>query len=76
MTRLGAFEVLYSDNVNLSAGLAYALTGAMRLNLGAAWTIWADETVDFELGRDAGMALDVQTENQTLALAVGLDVGF
>lgn len=73
-TSLGAFEVLYSDNVNLGAGLAYRLSDATRLNLGVAWTIWADETIGLQLAQPFGLAIDVNTENTTRLLSVGLDV--
>jgi hypothetical protein len=71
--RMGAFEVLYSDNLNLGAGLAYKLSGSTRLNLGAAWTIWADETIGFQLGESVGLGANVDTRNRTFALAVGVD---
>ncbi|MCP4109058.1 MAG: hypothetical protein GY749_26610 [Desulfobacteraceae bacterium] len=71
-TNLGAFEVLYSDNWNLSAGFAYEVKKGLKFNMGLGWTIWADETV--KAMNAAPMDIDVETENSTYSLTMGVEV--
>ncbi|MCP4745572.1 MAG: hypothetical protein GY874_05430 [Desulfobacteraceae bacterium] len=66
---LGAFETLYSDNWNLSAGFAYEVFTGSKFNFGIGWTIWQDETIQTAIG-------SVETENNTWTAALGMDVSF
>ncbi len=71
-TTLGAFEVLYSDNVNIGAGLRFDLTKKIKLSLGAGYTIWKDETI--KASNAFPLDVDVYTANKSFAFAVGFDV--
>lgn len=62
----GAFEVLYSDNLNIALGIAHELSPGLKLNVGTSCTLWKDETVTTPIG-------DVKTENQTWIVAFGFD---
>ncbi|RJP77388.1 MAG: hypothetical protein C4522_15500 [Desulfobacteraceae bacterium] len=74
---IGAFEVLYSDNWNLSIGCAYEVKQDVKLNLGLAWTIWKDETIPYNLISQAGLGdASVKTENSTITFALGIDAAF
>jgi len=44
-TNTGAFEVLYSDNLNLGLGFSYEILKSVKLNLGFSTTLWKDETI-------------------------------
>ncbi|HRT44964.1 MAG TPA: outer membrane protein transport protein [Desulfomonilia bacterium] len=69
LSATGAIETLYSDNWNLSTGIGYRITPAVKLNLGVAFTIWEDETINTDIG-------PVKTENNTTTVAVGVDLSF
>ncbi|MDT8274267.1 MAG: outer membrane protein transport protein, partial [Desulfomonilia bacterium] len=62
---LGAIEVLYSTNVNLSSGFAYAIRPNVKLNVGVSYTIWNDEEITTPIGV-------VDTENTTFTMALGI----
>lgn len=74
---LGAFEVLYSDNWNLSLGGAYEIRKGLKVNVGAAYTLWEDDTLKYTQAAQNGLGdVQVRTENKTLTLAVGIDAAF
>jgi len=64
---LGAVEVLYSTNVNLSTGFAYKITPDVKLNCGVSYTFWDDEDINTPIGV-------VSTENDTFLIGLGVDV--
>lgn len=64
---LGAIEVLYSTNVNLSAGFAYKVRPNIKLNCGFSYTFWDDEDINTPIGV-------VSTENDTFLIGLGVDI--
>ncbi|MGC9324787.1 MAG: OmpP1/FadL family transporter [Desulfomonilia bacterium] len=64
---LGAIEVMYSTNVNLSTGFAYRIRPNVKLNLGVSYTLWNDEDILTPIG-------EVSTENTTFTTALGIDI--
>jgi len=62
----GAVEVQYSDNWNIGFGFAYTVIPGFKLNLGAGYTMWADEDIITPLG-------EVEMENSTWTFALGID---
>lgn len=62
----GAFEVLYSDNLNIGLGIAHEVLPGLKLNIGTSCTLWKDETITTPIGK-------VDTENQTWIVAFGID---
>jgi long-chain fatty acid transport protein len=73
-TNTGAFEVLYSDNLNLGLGFSYEILESVKLNLGFSTTLWKDETIKALAAFP--LDVDVQTDNAGYCLAVGLDISF
>lgn len=71
-TNLGAFEVLYSDNVNLAAGFCYALTKNIKLNWGVSCTVWKDETIKALVAYP--LDVNVETTNSSLTFAIGANI--
>ncbi|MCP4218001.1 MAG: hypothetical protein GY765_25380 [bacterium] len=72
-TNLGAFEVLYSDNMNLGVGVGYSLKKNVRFNAGLSVTLWKDETV--KALAFYPMDVDVATTNSTYTFALGFNIG-
>ncbi|BCS96994.1 long-chain fatty acid outer membrane transporter [Desulfoluna limicola] len=70
---LGSIEVLYSDNWHVGVGCAWEFKENFKLNLSVAQTIWDDETIAQNV--DPG-TVDVETENETTVIAIGLDMAF
>lgn len=68
---LGAFEVLYSNNLNLGAGFSYKVCDRLKVNLGVSYTIWKDETIKALAAFP--LYFDVDTNNTSYAFALGLD---
>lgn len=65
----GAIESLYSDNWTLSFGFGYDLLSNLKANVGVSYVIWDDETISTSIG-------DVETENSTWIVGLGIDVSF
>ncbi len=66
---LGAFEVLYSDNVNLAAGVCHLVRPGVKINCGLSYTIWADESILTPIGT-------VDSSNRTVTGALGINIAF
>lgn len=73
-TNMGAYEVLYSDNWNISGGCGYEVIDGLKLNLGIGLTVWSDESIKALAAQP--MDLSVDTENSTWTLSVGFDWNF
>lgn len=69
---LGATEVLYSTNLNLSAGMAFRMRPGYTLNAGLSYTIWEDETLSRSIGAPEPLRID--TDNSTVTAAVGVTI--
>lgn len=70
---LGSIEVLYSDNWHVGVGCAWEFKENYKLNLSVAKTIWDDETIVQVF--DSG-PVNVETQNDTTVIAIGLDMAF
>jgi long-chain fatty acid transport protein len=62
----GAYEIQYSDNINLGVGLGYLITPGLKFNIGADYTWWKREEIDSGIG-------PVNLNNSTVILAIGVD---
>jgi long-subunit fatty acid transport protein len=63
----GAVEIQYSDNLSLGLGLGYKVIPSLKLNLGANYTWWKDESIEVPgIGK-------VNMDNSSLIIAFGFD---
>jgi long-chain fatty acid transport protein len=72
-TNLGAVEVQYYDNLNVSAGFAYEILPNVKLNLGISYGDWDDPQVIQALAA-LPFVVPVELMYKGYALAVGLDI--
>lgn len=70
---LGSYEVLYTDNWHVGCGVAWTVVDHVDLNLSLAQTLWDDK--DLTSNR-LGVPVEIQTENSTTIVAVGVNVSF
>lgn len=73
-TKLGAYEVLYSDNIAFLIGGAYEVTQGVKINLAYNYTWWKSEELDYNNG--VLPAISVKTKNATHVITVGADCTF
>lgn len=70
-TKLGIYEVLKYDNLNLSLGLGYNITENIQVDLGLMKTFWKDQTIN---SLNAGIPVDVNSA--ATVIAIGVDFRF
>lgn len=70
-TKLGLYEVLKYDNLNLSVGLGYNITENIQVDLGLMKTFWKDQTIN---SLNAGIPVDVNSA--ATVIAIGVDFRF
>ena len=65
----GTMETLFSNNWTLSGGFGYNLLENLKANVGVSYVIWDDETISTPIG-------DVETQNSTWMVGLGIDLSF
>ena len=65
----GTIETLYSDNWAFCFGFGYDILSNLKANLGVTYVLWKDETINTPIG-------DVDTENRTWIVGLGIDLSF
>jgi len=68
---LGSYEVLYTNNLQISGGVAYTIIDGVVLNLGLARTIWEDKELT-----NSNVSWKIKTTNKTYVAAIGLKISF
>ncbi|REJ80832.1 MAG: hypothetical protein DWQ44_04820 [Bacteroidetes bacterium] len=73
-TKLGSFEVIYDNNVNLNSGFSIHATEKVDLNFGYMHAFWSDQTV--KALSASPMDVDVKLKNSMDAIAIGAQIRF
>jgi long-chain fatty acid transport protein len=66
---VGTMETLFSNNWTLSGGFGYNILDNLKANVGVSYVIWDDETISTPIG-------DVETQNSTWMVGLGIDFSF
>jgi long-chain fatty acid transport protein len=69
INNVGTMEILYSSNLNLSAGVGYRIRPNIKMNFGLSYTLWDNEKIKTPIG-------SVDTKNGTCTMAFGVDMAF
>ena len=71
-TKMGLYEVVKYNNLNVGLGCSYKISERFRVDLGAGRTFWKDKTVNSILAYPA--EIPVKITDKGYVIAVGLDI--
>ena len=74
-TKLGTFEVMQDDNVNINTGFSFQATEKIRINAGYMHTFWKkDQNIKALIAQP--LDVDVNVNNSLNAIALGIELSF
>lgn len=70
-TKMGLYEVVKYNNLNLGLGAAYRINKSLQVDLGAGRTFWKDSSIK---SLNAGIPVSIQDKGYVIAVDVDITI--